>query len=115
MKIKDVMFKLLEELDKKGFILVYKIALENGSCYIKVDYGLCCIRITTRKDYSKESYPYLMTIIIDDDINYDDIVKKIKDYKDDKLNKNGFYYYEKMLEGKKNPGRFWYQAKIYND
>ena len=115
MKIKDVMFKLLEELDKRGFILSYKMLLEDGSCYIKVDHGLCSIRITTMKDYGKESYPYFITVIVDDEINYDDIVNKLIEHKNDKLDKYGFYYYEKMLEGKKNPGKFWLKSRSYND
>lgn len=130
MSIKDYMYKLLRDLDQKGFILQYYVAYSTNSCYIKLDYGISnSIRISDHK--GKDKYPYKFNLMMDLDKSYEEDGRyyySVKDYekmlldirafKDEQLNKYGFYYYEYMLKNKKdakNKKGFWVKAKNYND
>ena len=130
MSIKDYMYKLLANLDQEGFILQYYMAFSTSSCYIKLDYGVSnSIRIADHK--GKDKYPYKFNLMIDLDDSYEEdgryyysikdynkLIFDIKKFRDEQLNKYGFYYYEYMLENKKdakNKKGFWVKAKNYND
>ena len=130
MSIKDYMYKLLRDLDQKGFILQYYVAYSTNSCYIKLDYGISnSIRISDHK--GKDKYPYKFNLMMDLDKSYeedgryyysikdyDKMILDIRAFKDVQLNKYGFYYYEYMLKNKKdakNKKGFWVKAKNYND
>lgn len=130
MSIKDYMYKLLRDLDQKGFILQYYEAYSTSSCYIKLDYGISnSIRISDHK--GKDKYPYKFNLMMDLDKSYEEdgryyysvkdyekMLLDIKKFKDEQLNKYGFYYYDYMLRNKKdakNKKGFWVKAKNYND
>lgn len=130
MSIKDYMYKLLRDLDQKGFILQYYEAYSTSSCYIKLDYGVSnSIRIADHK--GKDKYPYRFNLMIGLDESYQDngryyysvddyknMILDIKKFKDEQLDKYGFYYYDYMLRNKKdakNKKGFWAKAKIFND
>lgn len=130
MSIKDYMYKLLRDLDQKGFILQYYEAYSTSSCYIKLDYGVSnSIRIADHK--GKDKYPYRFNLMIGLDKSYQDngryyysvddyknMILDIKKFKDEQLDKYGFYYYDYMLRNKKdakNKKGFWAKAKIFND
>ena len=130
MSIKDYMYKLLRDLDQKGFILQYYVAYSTNSCYIKLDYGISnSIRISDHK--GKDKYPYKFNLMMDLDKSYEEdgryyysikdynkMVLDIKKFKEEQLAKYGFYYYEYMLKNKKdgkNKKGFWSKAKNYND
>ena len=130
MKIKDYMYKLLNDLDRESFILQYYEAYSTSSCYIKLDYGVSnSIRIADHK--GKDKYPYRFNLMIDLDESYEDdgrnyysikdydkMISDIKKFRDEQLNKYGFSYYEYMLNNKKdakNKKGFWSKAKTYND
>lgn len=130
MSIKDYMYKLLRDLDQKGFILQYYVAYSTNSCYIKLDYGISnSIRISDHK--GKDKYPYKFNLMMDLDKSYEEdgryyysvkdyekMLLDIRNFKDVQLNKYGFYYYEYMLKNKKdakNKKGFWVKAKNYND
>ena len=130
MSIKDYMYKLLRDLDQKGFILQYYVAYSTNSCYIKLDYGISnSLRISDHK--GKDKYPYKFNLMMDLDKSYeedgryyysikdyDKMILDIRAFKDVQLNKYGFYYYEYMLKNKKdakNKKGFWVKAKNYND
>jgi hypothetical protein len=130
MSIKDYMYKLLSDLDQKGFILQYYTAYSTSSCYIKLDYGMSnSIRISDHKGIDK--YPYRFNLMIDLDKSYEEdgryyysikdynkMIIDIKHFKDEQLVKYGFSYYEYMLNNKKdakNKKGFWLKSKNYND
>ena len=130
MKIKDYMYKLLNDLDREAFILQYYEAYSTSSCYIKLDYGVSnSIRIADHK--GKDKYPYRFNLMINLDESYenngrsyysikdyDKMISDIKKFRDEQLNKYGFSYYEYMLNNKKdtkNKKGFWSKAKTYND
>ena len=130
MKTKNYMYKLLSDLDQKGFILQYYVAYSTDSCYIKLDYGISnSIRISDHK--GKDKYPYKFNLMVDIDKSYeqdgrhyyspqdyDKMISDIKKFKDEQLKKYGFKYYEYMLNNKKdakNKKGFWVQSKNYND
>lgn len=130
MSIKDYMYKLLRDLDQKGFILQYYVAYSTNSCYIKLDYGISnSLRISDHK--GKDKYPYKFNLMMNLDKSYeedgryyysvkdyDKMILDIRHFKDEQLNKYGFYYYEYMLKNKKdakNKKGFWVKAKNYND
>lgn len=130
MSIKDYMYKLLRDLDQKGFILQYYEAYSTSSCYIKLDYGISdSIRISDHK--GKDKYPYKFNLMMDLDKSYEEdgryyysikdyekMLLDIKKFKDEQLDKYGFYYYDYMLRNKKdakNKKGFWVKAKNYND
>ena len=83
----DLMYKLLEILERKGFILYYLKAYSTTSCYIKLDFGVCnSIRIADHKGIEKYRYTFNLMIGLD------------KSYEED-----GRYYYsvndfDKMVE-----------------
>ena len=130
MKIKDYMYKLLNDLDREAFILQYYEAYSTSSCYIKLDYGVSnSIRIADHK--GKDKYPYRFNLMINLNKSYenngrsyysiedyDKMISDIKKFRDEQLNKYGFSYYEYMLNNKKdakNKKGFWSKAKTYND
>lgn len=130
MDIKELMKKLLDDLDKEGFILQYYEAYSTSSCYIKLDYGVSnSIRIADHK--GKDKYPYRFNLMINLDTSYEDngrlyyniddynkMISDIKKFKDEQLKKYGFTYYEFMLKHKKDDKDkrgFWEKAKNYND
>ena len=130
MKTKNYMYKLLSDLDQKGFILQYYVAYSTDSCYIKLDYGISnSIRISDHK--GKDKYPYKFNLMVDIDKSYeqdgryyyspqdyDKMISDIKKFKNEQLKKYGFKYYEYMLSNKKdakNKKGFWVQSKNYND
>lgn len=130
MRTKDYMYKLLSDLDQKGFILQYYVAHSTESCYIKLDYGISnSIRISNHK--GKDKYPYRFNLMVDIDKSYEEdgryyyspqdynkMISDIKKFKDEQLKKYGFKYYEYMLNNKKeakNKKGFWVQSKNYND
>ena len=130
MRTKDYMYKLLSDLDQKGFILQYYVAYSTDSCYIKLDYGISnSIRISDHK--GKDKYPYKFNLMVDIDESYEQdgryyyspqdynkMISDIKKFKDEQLKKYGFKYYEYMLNNKKdakNKKGFWVQSKNYND
>lgn len=130
MSIKDYMYKLLSDLDQKGFILQYYTAYSTSSCYIKLDYGMSnSIRISDHKGIDK--YPYRFNLMIDLDKSYEEdgryyysikdynkMIFDIKHFKDEQLAKYCFSYYEYMLNNKKdakNKKGFWLKSKNYND
>ena len=130
MSIKDYMYKLLRDLDQKGFILQYYVAYSTDSCYIKLDYGISnSIRISDHK--GKDKYPYKFNLMVDIDKSYEQdgryyysqqdynkMISDIKKFKDEQLKKYGFKYYEYMLNNKKDAKSkkgFWVKSKNYND
>ena len=130
MDTRTLMNKLLNDLDKEGFVLQYYQAYSTSSCYIKLDYGVSnSIRIADHK--GKESYPYRFNLMIGLEnsykkkgrnyysINdYDRMISEIKEFKNLQLKKYGFHYYEYMLKNKNydvNKKGFWEKAKNYND
>lgn len=131
MSIKDYMYKLLRDLDQKGFILQYYEAYSTSSCYIKLDFGVCkSIRIADHKGIEKYKYTFNLMIGLDKSYEEDgryyyclkDIDKMISDivkYRDNLLEEYGFKYYEMMVEYKNQMLRkrkgFWEKCKNYND
>lgn len=130
MDIKELMKKLLDDLDKEGFILQYYEAYSTSSCYIKLDYGVSnSIRIADHK--GKDKYPYRFNLMINLDTSYEDngrlyyniddynkMISDIKKFKDEQLKKYGFTYYEFMLKHKKEDKKkkgFWEKSHTYND
>ena len=130
MGIKDYMYKLLSDLDREGFILQYYMAYSTSSCYIKLDYGIAnSIRIADHK--GKDKYPYRFNLMIGLNESYEDngrsyysindyekMIKDINKFKDEQLEKYGFYYFDYMLKNKKdskNKKGFWAKARNYND
>ena len=130
MDIKELMNRLLKDLDKEGFILQYYEAYSTSSCYIKLDYGECnSIRIADHK--GKNKYPYRFNLMVGlkksyekdgrkfyspDD--YDKLISDIKLFKEKQLEKYGFRYYEYMLENKNDNSSkkgFWSKSTNYND
>ncbi len=130
MRTKDYMYKLLSDLDQKGFILQYYVAYSTDSCYIKLDYGISnSIRISDHK--GKDKYPYRFNLMVDIDKSYEQdgryyystqdynkMISDIKKFKEEQLEKYGFKYYEYMLNNKKDAKSkkgFWVKSKNYND
>lgn len=129
MDIKDYMNKLLHDLDRENFKLQYYEAYSTDSCYIKLDYGVSSsIRISDHK--GKDKYPYKFNLMLNlkkyyekdgrhfysiDD--YQKLIFDINKYKEEQLNKYGFYYFEYMLKNKKEGEHkkgFWKKSKDYN-
>ena len=130
MDIKELMNKLLSDLDKEGFILQYYEAYSTSSCYIKLDYGVSnSIRIADHKGIDKYQYKFNLMVNLDksyedngrlyyDIDDYNKMISDIKKFKDEQLKKYGFHYYECMLKHKKDDKDkrgFWEKAKNYND
>lgn len=130
MRTKDYMYKLLSDLDQKGFILQYYVVYSTDSCYIKLDYGISnSIRISNHK--GKDKYPYRFNLMVDLDKSYEEngryyyspqdynkMILDIKAFKEEQLEKYGFKYYEYMLNNKKDAKSkkgFWIKSKNYND
>ena len=104
MNIRDLMNKLLSDLDKEGFVLQYYEAYSTSSCYIKLDYGECnSIRIADHR--GKDKYPYRFNLMIGLDksyatdnrnyysiADYDRMISDIKAFKENQLEKYGFKY-----------------------
>lgn len=130
MDIKGYMYKLLSDLDRKGFILQYYMAYSTNSCYIKLDYGMSnSIRISDHKGIDKYQYKFNLMVDLDKSYekdgryyysikDYDKLISDIQQFKKEQLSKYGFSYYECMLRNKKdskNKKGFWEKAKNYND
>ena len=127
----DLMYKLLEILERKGFILYYLKAYSTTSCYIKLDFGVCnSIRIADHKGIEKYRYTFNLMIGLDKSYeedgryyysvnDFDKMVNDILAYRNKLQEQYGFSYYEKMLENKKQFLRkrkgFWEKARSYND
>lgn len=131
METNKILYKILEILDGKGFVLYYYKAYSTSSCYIKLDFGVCqSIRISDHKGIEKYKYTFNLLLDIDksykeDNRNYyclkdlDIMIKDIVKYKKDLEEKYGFNYFQYMLNNKnmylnKYKG-FWQNAKNYND
>lgn len=113
MNTPKIMFKLVDILDNKGFILHYYKAITTDSCYIKLDFGLAnSIRVANHR--GKEKYKYRFNLMLNLDKSYvedgrnyysvndfDKMVEDIVNFKNNQLNKYGFKYYEYMVDRRK--------------
>ncbi len=130
MKSKDYMYKLLEDLYREGFVLQYYMAFSTSSCYIKLDNGVSnSVRIADHKGKDKYQYRFNLMIGLNKSYekdgryyysveDYQKLIKDIKQFRDEQLDKYGFYYYEYMLKNKKDAESkkgFWEKAKEYNE
>ena len=130
MDIKGYMYKLLEDLDREGFILQYYRAFSTSSCYIKLDYGVSnSIRIADHEGIEKYHYRFNLMLNLDKSYqkdgrfyycikDYHKLLSDINKFRDEQFDKYGFNYYTLMLDNKnaaKNRKGFWQNAKNYND
>lgn len=130
MRSKDYMYKLLEDLYREGFVLQYYMAFSTSSCYIKLDNGVSnSVRIADHKGKDKYQYRFNLMIGLNKSYekdgryyysveDYQKLIKDIKQFRDEQLDKYGFYYYEYMLKNKKDAESkkgFWEKAKEYNE
>ena len=130
-KTDDLMFDVLDKLDKKRFILYYLKAYSTSSRYIKLDFGVCkSIRIADHKGIDKYKYTFNLMIGLDksyvEDGRYyycvadlDKMIDDIIKYREDLQDRFGFDYFQYMVDYKnqflrKRKG-FWEKAKSYND
>ena len=129
-KIRDYLFKVLEDLDKKHFVLYYYEAYSTSSCYVKMDFGVCnSLRIA---DYAgKAQYPYKFNLLMNlsqsyeqdgrhfySVKDYDKMINDIVAFRDEQLDKYGFRYYDLMVKNKnerKNHKGFHQVSRSYND
>lgn len=124
------MYKLLEDLYREGFVLQYYMAFSTSSCYIKLDNGVSnSVRIADHKGKDKYQYRFNLMIGLNKSYekdgryyysveDYQKLIKDIKQFRDEQLDKYGFYYYEYMLKNKKDAESkkgFWEKAKEYNE
>jgi hypothetical protein len=129
-KVKNYMFRLLRDLDKKGFVLYYYEAYSTSSCYIKLDFGLSnSIRIADHKGIDKYQYRFNLMIglrksYVKDGRNYyceedyDKMISDIVAFREEQLDKYGFRYYDYMVKNKndaENRSGFWKKSRSYND
>lgn len=129
-KVKNYMFKLLRDLDKKGFVLYYYEAYSTSSCYIKLDFGLSnSIRIADHKGIDKYHYRFNLMLGLRKSYkkdgryyyceeDYDKMISDIVAFKQEQLDKYGFKYYEYMVINKndaENRSGFWKKSRSYND
>lgn len=129
-KIRDYLFKTLEELDKKHFVLYYYEAYSTNSCYIKMDFGVCnSLRIADHA--GKAKYPYMFNLLTNISQSYeqdgrhfyalkdyDKMIEDIVAFRDKQLEKYGFRYYDLMVKNKnerKQRKGFHEMSKNYND
>lgn len=128
--LKDVMFQLMKELDKKGFIIHYLQAYSTPSCYVKLDFGVAnSIRVSDHKGIEKYQYRFNLMLNIDKSYekdgrmyyclnDMDKLVHDVVDFKNKQLEKYKFNYYEYMLREKKNKENktgFWQRARSFNE
>lgn len=124
------MFDLMRDLDKKGFVLYYYQAYSTPSCYIKLDHGVAgSVRISDHKGIEKYQYKFNLMLCCDKSYekdgrkyycmaDYDKMIKDIQDFKQERLDKYGFKYYDYMLDNKHKVGNekgFFEKAKSFND
>lgn len=129
-EIKKLMFKLLEDLDKEGYVLHYYEAYSTSSCYIKLDYGLSnSIRIADHKGIDKYNYRFNLMFNLDKSYidgdrrfysieDYDKLISDINEFKAEQLNKYGIRYFDLMVKNKNdkdNRKGFWQKSINYND
>ena len=97
-KIRDYLFKTLEELDKRHFVLYYYEAYSTNSCYIKMDFGVCnSLRIADHA--GKAKYPYMFNLLTNLSQSYEQDGRHfyaLKDY--DKMIEDIVAFREKQLE-----------------
>ena len=130
-KTDDLMFDVLDKLDKKRFVLYYLKAYSTSSRYIKLDFGVCkSIRIADHKGIDKYKYTFNLMIGLDksyvEDGRYyycvtdlDKMIDDIVKYREELQDRFGFDYFQYMVDYKnqflrKRKG-FWEKAKSYND
>lgn len=124
------MYKLLEDLYREGFVLQYYMAFSTSSCYIKLDNGVSnSVRIADHKGKDKYQYRFNLMIGLNKSYekdgryyysveDYQKLIKDIKQFRDEQLERYGFSYYEYMLKNKKDAESkkgFWEKAKEYNE
>ena len=128
--LNNIMFKLMAELDNKGFIIHYLQAYSTPSCYIKLDFGIGnSIRVSNHNGIEK--YQYRFNLMLNIDKSYEEngrkyyclndmskLVDDVVEFKNKQLEKYKFNYYEYMLEAKNeknNKKGFWQNAKNFKN